>query len=108
MEQQELVSPKKKAVIGYLTIIGFFIALSMNSDKKDAFTTKHLQNMFGILLFWICSQVSVFYINTTLGDILWLLSIVLVITQVIRAYNSKDPNIPLLSSKFQQWFKFLD
>lgn len=101
------ISARKKAVIGYITIIGLFIAISMNSDHKDAFTTRHLQNMFGITLLWICAQVSIFYINTTLGDILWLLSFVLLITQGIRAYQSKEPNIPFLSTKFQQWFTFL-
>jgi hypothetical protein len=108
MEQNEtLISARKKAVIGYVTIIGFLIAASMNSENKDTFTTKHLQNMFGIILLWICSQVSVFYISSLFGDILWLLSLVLMGTQAFRAYKSKDPNIPFLSCKFQQWFKFL-
>ncbi|GER59251.1 hypothetical protein [Patiriisocius marinus] len=107
MENTTPVSAKKKAVIGYITIIGLFIAMSMNSDNKDGFTTRHLQNMFGFTVLWICSQVAIFYINTTLGDILWLMSLVLIISQAIRAYQAKEPNIPFLSRKFQQWFTFL-
>ena len=101
------ISARKKAVIGYITIIGLFIAMSMNSDHKDAFTTRHLQTMFGLTLLWICSQVSIFYISTTLGDLLWLISLVLIIMQGIRAYKDKEPNIPFFSTKFQQWFTFL-
>lgn len=101
------ISAKKKAIIGYITIIGLLVAMSMNSDNKDAFTTRHLQNMFGITVIWISSQVLGYYVNPYLGDALWLLSIILLISQLIRAKKNKDPNILFLSCKFQQWFTFL-
>ena len=107
MENTNHISAKKKAVIGYITIVGLLIAMSMNSDNKDDFTTRHLQNMFGLTVLWICSQVAIFYINTTLGDLIWLISLLLIIYQGIRAYQAKEPNIPFLSTKFQQWFTFL-
>ena len=106
--QETHISARKKATIGYITVIGLFIAMTMNSDNKDSFTTRHLQNMVGISILWICSQVSFYYISPILGDVLWLLSFIVMIIQGVRAYQSKEPNIPYLSSKFQQWFTFLD
>lgn len=101
-------SAKKKAIIAYCTLIGLLIAMSMNSNHKDAFATKHIQNMFGLTLLWFCSQVITLNVNPYLGDILWLTSLVLTIYSVIQANKDRLPNIPILSDLFIKWFTFLD
>ncbi len=104
------ISPaaKKKAIIAYITIVGLFIAISMNSDKKDEFTVKHIKNMTGITILWVISQICTFYVNPYFGDSLFLLSLVATIYSLILATQSKEPNIPFFSRKFQEWFTFLD
>ena len=41
-------NPKGKnlAIVAYITFIGMFIAYTINRDKKDAFATAHIKNMF--------------------------------------------------------------
>jgi len=99
---------KKKAIIAYITIVGLFIAISMNSDKKEDFTVKHIKNMTGITILWIISQVCTFYVNPYFGDALFLLSIIATVYSLNQATQGKEPNIPFFSRKFQEWFTFLD
>lgn len=99
---------KNKAIIAYLTIIGLFIAMSMNSDTKNDFATHHIKNMFGLTFIWIASQVITAYINPYFGDALWALTVIGLVYSLARAYKGKPPNIPFISKKTQQWFTFLD
>ena len=104
------VSPqaRKKAIIAYITIVGMFIAMSMNSDHKHFFSTQHIKNMFGLSLIWLCSQVITFYVNAYAGDCLFFVALLLTIYSLIRATQNKLPNIPIISALFVKWFTFLD
>lgn len=99
---------KKKAVIAYITFIGFFIAVSMNKDKPEPFATWHLKNMFGLLLLLIIAIVTQLHINLLAGDILYWLSVASWIFSLAMAISNKKIGIPFLSKKFQTWFTFLD
>ena len=100
---------KNKAVIANITFIGMFIAISMNNnDGPDIFATKHIRHMFGLFIIFICSQVIVAYVSSALGDIIFLVSIILWIYSIVAVSQNKEPNIPFLSEKFQEWFTFLD
>ena len=100
---------KNKAVIANITFIGMFIAISMNNnDGPDIFASKHIRHMFGLFILFICSQVIVAYVSSALGDIILLLSIILWIYSIVAVSQNKEPNIPFLSKKFQQWFTFLE
>lgn len=98
---------KKKAVLAHYTFIGMFIAMSMNSEKTDGFASLHIRNMFGLFVIFICSQVLVAYVNTIVGDIVWLLSILLWGYSFIVVRQNKPPSIPILSNFFTKWFTFL-
>lgn len=99
---------KKKAVIAYITFIGFFIAVSMNKDKPDPFATWHLKNMFGLLLLLIIAIVTQLHINLLAGDIIYWSSVVFWAFSLAMAIANKEVGIPFLSEKFQTWFTFLD
>ena len=98
---------RDKAIIAYITLVGMLIAISMNRDNKDEFATTHIKNMFGLTILFISSQICIYYVDTLVGDIMWLIAFVLCIYSLIRAYNNKPPNLPL-SKKFDEWFTFLD
>lgn len=98
---------RDKAIIAYITIVGMLIAISMNRDHKDEFATKHIKNMFGITILFISSQICVHYVHYIVGDLMWLISFVLCIYSLIRAYQNKEPGLPF-SQKFDTWFTFLD
>ena len=104
----ESLPGKTKAIVAYLTFIGFLIAASMNGNHKEEFATWHIKNMFGIILIWIISLVTQFNIDLLTGDILQVISILLLIYSLVMAIQGKKKGFPFLSEKFQQWFTFLD
>ncbi|MFT6826643.1 MAG: FtsH-binding integral membrane protein [Patiriisocius sp.] len=99
---------KKKAVIAYITFIGMFIAYTMNRDDKDAFATAHIKNMCGLVFGLLIAQTTQAYIYPELGDILWWAAFSLWIYSLVTVFQNKEPNIPFLSAKFQEWFTFLN
>jgi len=105
---KEQVSAKTKAIIGYITIVGMLIAISMNSENKDDFATWHLKNMFGLTILWIISVVSQYYIVEIAGEIIWYITIIFWFYSIAMAILNKKKAIPILSKKFQKWFTFLD
>lgn len=107
---QETISKKGKqiAIISYMTFIGLFIAYFMNRDERSAFATHHIKMMFGWVLLLFISQISGFHIDPLLGTILYFVALGLWIASLISAIQEKRINIPFLSEKFQEWFRFLD
>jgi uncharacterized membrane protein len=99
---------KTKAILAYITFVGFLIAASMNSTKKDLFAIWHIKNSFGIILIWIVSYVTQLHINLLTGDILQIASIVFLLYSLVMAMRGEKEGLPILSEKFQQWFTFLD
>lgn len=99
---------KHKAIIAYITFIGMFIAYTMNREEKDTFASAHIKNMCGLVLGLLIAQATQAYINPMLGDILWILVFVLWVYSIITVLQNKEPSIPYLSKKFQEWFTFLN
>jgi len=50
MENTTTDEGKTIAIIAYLTLIGFIIAIVMNSSKKSAFASFHIRQMLGLML----------------------------------------------------------
>jgi uncharacterized membrane protein len=90
-----------KAIVAHFTIIGWIIALVINSSNKEEFTTFYLRQMLGIhLLFMVVSWVPV--IGWFLGIVIfafWLLSLIYTIQGEMKI-------IPF-GEYFQDWFKAL-
>ncbi|MEZ4874921.1 MAG: hypothetical protein R2793_05610 [Flavobacteriaceae bacterium] len=94
---------KSKAIVAYLTFVGFFISLSMNQDPKDSFTTWHLRNMFGLLILLFVAV----SLQNAAGYYLYWLSAACWLFCLFMAIAGKQIGIPFLSEKFQVWFRFL-
>jgi uncharacterized membrane protein len=99
---------KNKAVIAYITFVGMLIAYFMNRDEKDIFATNHIKNMFGLVLLLFIALVFQGRIHLLIGDILYFSSVILWVFSIFTAVTNREPSIPILSKKFQQWFTFLD
>lgn len=100
-------SDKSIAIIAYITFIGTIIAYFLNREPKHPFATKHIQNMFGLLIILFCAQVAYNYMNPILGDVLWIASFGAWAFSLVTAIIGKEPAIPFFSQKFQEWFQFL-
>ena len=94
------------AILSYITIIGFIVAIVMHSSKKTKLGSYHLRQMLGLV---ICGLVGGFVgVIPILGwialPIIWIGLLVLWIMGLIAAVNGQHKPVPLLGEKFQQWF----
>lgn len=112
MENQKQVegaieNEKTIAIIAYMTIIGWIIALIMNNDKKDPFASYHIRQMLGICC--VAFGIGVISLIPFLGWIIYAVGMILVlvlwISGLLSALNNKQKPVPLFGEKFQDWFK---
>jgi len=99
---------KSTALIAYAPFVGFLIAYFINRDEDHEFARWHIKNMFGLTLFFIVSLVVQSQINIAIGDVLWLVCVVIWLICWCSAFFNKKIGIPIVSEKFQQWFTFLN
>ncbi|MEM8927621.1 MAG: YtxH domain-containing protein [Bacteroidota bacterium] len=92
---------KNIAIIAHITIIGWIIALVMNSPKKEL-ASFYIRQVLGLaLLGIILSFIPVIGWIASMGVfVLWLMSL-------IYSVGGKEKEIPILGSYFQDWFKSL-
>lgn len=94
---------KNIAIIAHITLIGWIIALIMNSgDKKTEFGSFYIRQVLGLGLLGI-----VFSFIPIIG---WILNIVLFvfwIMSLVGALGGKETPTPALGDYFQDWFKSL-
>ncbi len=99
---------KTYALIAYLTFIGLIVAYFLNKDKKYAFVTYHIKNMFGLVIILFISQLLQTLSDPRLGEVIWLLAFILWSFSIATIIFNMKKTIPWLSDKFQKWFTFLD
>lgn len=94
------------AVVAYITLIGFIIALIMHSNNKTKLGAFHLREMLGLIIFgvglWIINFIPfigfiLYYIGGIGLFVLWLLGL-------INAANREMKTLPLIGDLFQKWF----
>jgi uncharacterized membrane protein len=92
---------RTKAIIAHFTIIGWIIALIINTDNKEEFTSFFLRQTIGIhITFMAISWIP--FVGWIIGIIVfafWLLSL-------IYAIQGERKVIPL-GEYFQDWFRSL-
>ena len=98
------------AILAYITIIGFIVAIVMHSSKKTALGAFHLRQVLGLILtgiaFGVCVVILAFI--PILGWLLiacgWLSMLALVVMGLINAASGQMKPVPVLGEKYQQWF----
>ena len=95
-------SGKTVAIIAHLTLIGWIIAIIMNSSNKTAVGSFYIRQTLGIFL--ISFVLSIIPFINLIG---WILGLVLWIMSLIGAINESKKPIFLVGEYFQDWFKAL-
>lgn len=94
------------AILSYITIIGWVIALVMNQDKKDPFASFHLRQSLGLFLTGLA--ISFINIIPILGWLIWIVVffvlIYMWITGLLNAINYREKPLPFLGTKYADWF----
>ncbi len=95
------------AILAYITIIGFIIAIVMHGSKKTALGSYHLRQALGLFITGVVCWI-VLLIIPVVGWILLpfvMLGIfVLAIMGLIAAAGGQQKPVPLLGEKYQKWF----
>ncbi len=109
MDQQTVNEGKWKAILAYATIIGTIIVIFMNRENRNPFARFHLRQAFGIfLLFYLIGILVSSFNNWYISTPFFLFFVVLWGYGLINAVQGVTRPVPLVGSKFQQWFTFIE
>jgi len=92
---------KTKAIVAHITLIGWIIALVLNSQEKDEYASFYIRQMLGLLI------ISFLGFIPFLGIIFGIASLVLWIISLIGAASGEMKTLPVVGQYFQDWFKSL-
>lgn len=95
-------SGKTVAIIAHLTIIGWIIAIIMNSSNKTELGSFYVRQTLGIFL--IGFVLGIIPIINIIG---FIITFVLWIISLIGAINGNQKPVFLVGEYFQDWFKSL-
>lgn len=93
---------KTIAIVSYITIIGWVIALILNNNEKNSFASFHIRQSLGINLLAM--------VLSFIPFIGWILGIAVFIFWVIglfAAISERTVPVPVIGELFQDWFKTL-
>ena len=93
---------KTIAIVSYITIIGWVIALILNNNEKNSFASFHIRQSLGInLLGMVLTFISV------IGWILGIAVFIFWVIGLIAAITERTVPVPVIGELFQDWFKTL-
>lgn len=98
---------KTVAVLSYITLIGYIIAIIMHGSNKTKLGAYHLRQATGLLLLgvaiWIAIIILAFipflgFIVVILSPLLWLGMLVLLILGIVNAANGQEKPLPVIGN----------
>ena len=101
---------KTTAIVSYLTLIGFIVAVLMHSTKKTRLGAYHLRQSLGLMLSAIAIAFSVAImafipiVGWLAGLAAWLGLFALWVMGLLAAINGEEKPVPVLGVHFQKWF----
>lgn len=109
---QPLASGEDKtiAIVSYLTLIGFIVALILHGSKKTALGAYHLRQSLGLMITSIVVMIAGMVLAFIpflgwLADLaLWVGVIVLWFTGFLAAMKGEQKPVALIGQHFEKWF----
>jgi uncharacterized membrane protein len=101
---------KTVAIISYLTIIGFIVAVVIHGNKKTKLGSYHLRQTLGLLVtaiaLWALGFVLAFVpiVGWLVIFLCWVGLFVLWLLGFIAAANGRMTPVPVLGASYQKWF----
>lgn len=100
---------KVKAIISHITIVGWIIALVINSGKKEEFASFYIRQNLGFIL--VCIALSIIFtipwIGWLVGGVGYIILFVFWLMSLIWSVSDEMKPVPWLGVQFQEWFKNL-
>jgi len=104
---------KTVAIVSYLTLIGFIIALIMHGNKKTRLGAFHLRQSLGLMLAGIVVSVAISLLGwipfigwllVVLSPLIGIAFLVFWILGLVAAINGQLKPLPWIGEHFQKWF----
>ncbi len=101
---------KTVAILSYLTLIGFIVAVVLHGNKKTKLGTFHLRQALGLLVTaigcWVINVMLAFIpiIGWITIIVIWLGLFALWLMGFIGAASGQLKPIPVLGEHYQKWF----
>ena len=99
--KEVLSDGKNVGIVAHLTIIGWLIAVVMNSSNRTEFASFYIRQVLGIYLLALLSWIPL------LGWFVGVICLILWVMSLIGAISGEKKPIFLFGDKFQEWFKTL-
>lgn len=100
---------KTAAIVAYLTIIGTVIAYFINNDSKNSFASFHIRQALGVhLTFYLLGIMVSWFDSWLISSGFYVFILVLVGYGLIAAIQGEKNVVPILGSKFQEWFSTIN
>ena len=98
------------AILAYITIIGFIIAIVIHSSKKTALGAFHLRQCLGLLISALALGVGgvalmfIPFLGWLAVMAAWIILLVMWLMGLIAAVNGQQKPMPILGEQYQKWF----
>ena len=99
---------KTIAIVAYLHLIGWIIAMVMHQKEPTSLGRFHLRQMFGLMASQILVGFVVVRLSAFVAGICGVILLVFWVIGLISAINEEERPLPFIGEYFQQWFSFLD
>jgi uncharacterized membrane protein len=105
---------KTVAIIAYITLIGFIVAIVMHGSNKTKLGAFHLRQALGLIALSVCSWILfmilmfipfVGFIFAILSPFVWLGVLALVIIGIINASSGQEKPLPLIGDMAAKMFE---
>ncbi|WP_400075346.1 YtxH domain-containing protein [Winogradskyella sp. R77965] len=100
--KEVLSDGKNVGIIAHITLIGWVIALVMNSSNKTEFGSFYIRQMLGLILISIVTS-----FIPIVNFVAWIPLLVAWIMSLVSALGGEMKPTWLLGEQFQEWFKGL-
>lgn len=101
---------KTVAIVSYLTLIGFIVAIVLHGNKKTQLGAYHLRQSLGLMIAfvvcWVVNAILVFIpiIGWLMIMALWLGLLVIWLFGLVNAASGKLKPVPVVGEYFEKWF----
>lgn len=97
---------KMIAILSYLTLIGFVVAIVLQMDKKTSLGGFHLGQVLGNSIFALVGSVLwvIPILGWIAGGVIAILALINWIAGLISAIGEKEKTMPIMGKKFDNWF----
>lgn len=101
---------KTIAIVSYLTLIGFIVAVIMHGTKKTRLGAYHLRQSLGLMLtaiavaFAVAIMAFIPFVGWLAGMAAWIGLLALWVMGLLAAINGEQKPVPVLGVHFQKWF----